>query len=59
MPADSSFSFIYNTNSGELTNLLPSVLQQNDEEHVVGTVGDGKYNVSIKASSGNLNINKN
>jgi DUF4097 and DUF4098 domain-containing protein YvlB len=58
LPQNSSLSFIYNTETGIISDLFGLIMQQNDGKHMVGKANDGKYNVSVKTTSGNLNINK-
>ena len=59
LPEKSNFSYVFDTTSGNLTNIFTPASEQNDKEHFSGTVGSGQNNISVKTSSGNLNINKN
>lgn len=58
LPEKSSFSYVFDTNSGNLTNIFTPSSVQNSTEHFSGTVGSGQYNITVKTNSGNLNINK-
>jgi len=58
LPANGDFTFIYDTNSGNLTNLSSAQITQNSKEHILGTAGSGNHTITVKTSSGNLNLTK-
>jgi len=55
---NSSLGFIFDTETGIISDLFGVTMQQNDGKHMIGRANDGKYNISVKTTSGNLNINK-
>jgi len=59
LPKDSSFGLTFNTDSGVISDLFGLSIRQNTGKNITAAAGDNKYNISVKTTSGNLNINKN
>ena len=59
LPADAGFILGARSVSGKINCAFPvTVTDSNQRNNLKGTVGDGKCNISLTSTSGNINIAK-
>lgn len=59
LPENAGFKLDCKTNSGDINCQFPvTVTSNNNEDNLIGTVGNGERNMKIKTSSGNIDILK-